>query len=313
MSTIPAAEPAAVSPRTRQGGNHHHDKPRLQGALVFSVVVCHLGCLAAPFTFSWSGLGVLVALWWITGGLGICLGYHRQLTHASYKTYRPIKYALVTLGCLANEGAPIVWTGTHRLHHRHADEHDDPHSPNQGGFAWGHLLWTFFYEHAGSRRAAKDLERDWFIRTLDRWCLVPTILLSIALFMLGGWSWLVWGVFVRTVFVLHCTWFVNSAAHTWGYRTFDTTDGSKNNWWVALLTFGEGWHNNHHAYHRSAAHGLKWWEFDPTYITIRAMELAGLAWDVKRPPAQVLTDIGSPITRMAEPVALASAISTVGP
>lgn len=305
MSTIAAAEPVATPARTRKGGNDHHDKPRLQGALVFSVVVCHLGCLAAPFTFSWSGVGILIALWWITGGLGICLGYHRQLTHQSYKTYRPIRYALVTLGCLANEGAPIVWTGTHRLHHHHADEHDDPHSPNKGGFAWGHLLWTFFYEHAGSRRAARDLERDWFIRTLDRWCLVPTILLSVALFLLGGWSWVVWGVFVRTVFVLHCTWFVNSAAHTWGYRTFETTDGSRNNWWVALLTFGEGWHNNHHAYHRSAAHGLKWWEFDPTYLTIRAMELVGLAWDVKKPPARVLNEIGSPVARAAEPAAVA--------
>ena len=127
-----------------------------------TAAIVGLGALAAPWTFSWSGVAILLALWWITGGLGICLGYHRQFTHQSYKTYPWVRHVLLTLGCLANEGAPIVWVGTHRLHHKHADHHDDPHSPNTGGFAWGHMMWAFFYEHAGARRAAKDLARDPF-------------------------------------------------------------------------------------------------------------------------------------------------------
>ena len=312
MSTLELPATPAVSPgksrpqvagRRLRGGVDHHEKPRIQGELAIGHVICHLGCLLAPFYFSWSGLVVLAALWWITGGLGICLGYHRQLTHQSYKTYKFIRYALVVVGCMANEGRPIVWAGTHRLHHKHADHDEDPHSPNVRGFAYGHILWTFYYEHVGARRAAKDLERDPVIAFIDRFSWVPSVALAAVVFAIGytagglslAVSWLVWGVFVRTVFVLHCTWFVNSAAHTWGYRTFDTTDGSKNNWWVALLTFGEGWHNNHHAYHRSAAHGLKWWELDLTYLTIRAMSLVGLAWDIKTPPAAVLARIGSPV------------------
>lgn len=301
MSSIPLPAESSVAPVTprlkRSGGNDHHDKPRIRGELVASTLICHIGALAAPWTFSWSGAAFVPLLWWMTGGLGICLGYHRQLTHVSFKTYRGIRYALIVLGCMANQGAPITWAGTHRLHHRHADDHDDPHSPVVENFFWAHVFWAFFYEHAGSRRAAKDLERDTFIRILDRYSYVPTIILAIVLFLIGGWSWVVWGVFVRTVAVLHGTFLVNSAAHTWGYRNFETDDGSRNNWWVSLITFGEGWHNNHHAYQRSAAHGLKWWEFDSTYLTICAMEKLGLAWDVKRPPAAVLDDLHSPISR----------------
>jgi stearoyl-CoA desaturase (delta-9 desaturase) len=266
----------------KRGGQDHSSKARLRHEMVISIIIFHLGCLAAPFTFSWSGVGLVIFLWWFTGGLGICIGFHRMLTHASFKTSRPVRYALMLLGCLANEGPPIVWVGTHRLHHRHSDHEQDPHSPLLG-FEWGHVVWMFFYAHDVARRAARDLSRDRWMALIDRFYYVPTILLAGVLYLLGGWSWVVWGVFVRTVVVLHCTWFVNSAAHKWGYRNFETNDGSRNNWWVALLSFGEGWHNNHHAQQRSAAHGMKWWEFDPTFLTIRLLEAAGLIWDVHRP------------------------------
>jgi stearoyl-CoA desaturase (delta-9 desaturase) len=181
----------------------------------------------------------------------------------------------------------------HRLHHKHADTDHDPHSP-QHGFGWSHILWMMQKRLAGleARDAARDLQRDAYMRWIDRWFWLPQVVLAAVLFGLGwlvdGWmlglSWVVWGVAVRSVFVFHSTWFVNSAAHTWGYQNYPTTgEKSTNLWWVALLSFGEGWHNNHHAHPRSASHGLRWFEFDMTWWTIKALSWVGLARDLNRP------------------------------
>ncbi len=256
---------------------------------VLAIGTLHVLCVFAPMTFSWSALALMFALSWLCGGLGICLGYHRLLTHRSFKTPAWMEYTLALLGCMNWQGGPVHWVGIHRIHHNESDQPDDPHSP-QHGFTWAHILWCMIREPDGCdpRNAARDLRRDPIHAFIDDWYWVPQFALAGLLYLLGGWSWVIWGVCVRTVFVYHATWFVNSASHTWGYRNYETTDGSKNLWWVALLSFGEGWHNNHHAFQRSAAHGLRWWEFDPTHWTIRLMQLVGLARDVVTPGEESL-------------------------
>ncbi len=246
-----------------------------------AISALHLACIAAPFTFRWDALGVAALLWWAAGGLGICLCYHRLLTHRSFRTPKWFEYFLTVLGTLNWQGGPIRWVGTHRLHHKESDTELDPHSPRHG-FDWAHMLWCVVKDPYGRdpRRYAPDLLRDRVMVVLDRYFWIPQIVVGVLLYAIGGWSWVIWGVAVRTVFSYHATWFVNSASHKWGYRNFETPEESRNNWWVALLSFGEGWHNNHHAFPRSAAHGLRRLEIDPTYWTIRALSWLGLARDV---------------------------------
>ncbi len=268
---------------------------RLNWWVVLGIAAMHLGCLAAPFFFSWSALGVMFLLSWLTGGIGITLCYHRLLTHRSFKTPKWFEYFLTVCGCLAWQGGPVQWVGIHRIHHKHSDEEEDPHTPKHG-FGWAHMFWCMHKDPEGlnATDAAKDLQRDPVLRMLNRFFWVPQFALVVALYFCGQWaasagfetsglSWLLWGVCVRTVLVYHGTWFVNSATHTWGYRNYETKDGSTNLWWVALLSFGEGWHNNHHAHQRSAAHGLRWYEFDLTYWTIRLLGVLGLARDIVLP------------------------------
>jgi stearoyl-CoA desaturase (delta-9 desaturase) len=251
----------------------------------------HIAALLAfvPAFFTWEALLVCVVLHWVTGGLGICLTYHRLLTHRSFAT-RPkaLEYFLTMLGCCAIEGGPIGWVADHRRHHAHSDEEDDVHSPDRG-FGWAHMFWwmtpdiTSRHSSDYFKRWAPDLVKDPMHRFLNSTHILYPVLLGAVLYMIGGMPWLVWGCFVRTVLVLHTTWLVNSATHMWGYRSHQTRDRSTNLWWVALLTYGEGWHNNHHAFATSARHGLSWWEIDATYLTIRAMEAVGLAYNVKIP------------------------------
>ena len=241
----------------------------------------HVGCLLAPFYFTWGAFSVALFLWWLTGGIGICLGFHRLLTHRGFQTFKPIEYAITVFGTMSLQGSPIHWVGTHRMHHRDSDREGDPHSPKHG-FDWSHMLWCVTSDPFGRepRDLAKEMQSDPVHRWLDRYYWAPLVGLAAVLYVIGGMPWLVWGVFVRTVFSYHATWFVNSAGHTWGYRNFDTREYSTNNWWVALLAFGEGWHNNHHAFSRSARHGLRWWEIDMTWYTIRLMEKLHLVWNV---------------------------------
>jgi stearoyl-CoA desaturase (delta-9 desaturase) len=252
----------------------------------------HAGALLAPFCFTWQGLVAVLALWWLTGGIGICLGFHRLLTHGSFQTFRPVKWLIAFLGGLAGEGSAVMWTAVHRKHHVFSDQEEDPHSPRDGAW-WSHMLWLApdrgkAENQAMIERFAPDLLKDPVMRFLDRTFIVWHFVLAAALFALGyfvwdayvAWSLVVYGIFVRMIYVLHVTWLVNSASHMWGYRNYETTDDSRNLWWVGLLAFGEGWHNNHHAYQRMARHGHRWWEIDMTYWAILAMEKLGLAWSV---------------------------------
>ena len=255
--------------------------------VILWVVGMHLGLLAAPFTFTWPAFFLFVFLSWITGGLGICLCYHRLLTHRSFRVPKPVEYFLTFLGIISSEGGPINWVARHRIHHAYPDTEKDPHSPRKG-FWWAHVLWLFRHKPVIDNYElyspwAKDLTRDPFHRFLNRTHGLYQIVLGVLLYLWGGWPFLVWGLFVRTVFVYHITWFVNSATHKWGYKTFAVNDDSSNLWWVALLSFGEGWHNNHHAFQRSARHGLKFWEFDQTYLTIKFMEFLKLARHIHVP------------------------------
>ena len=252
----------------------------------------HLAALAAPFTFTWSGLAICLVLYWITGGLGVCLGYHRLLTHGSFTTFRPVRWFYAFLGGISGEGSALVWVANHRKHHVYSDRDGDPHTPRDGGL-WSHVFWLFPRRptevvEAHVARWAPDLRKDPGLAFLHNTFLLWHFIIGGALLTAGwlaydratGISWLVWGLAVRMVIVFHVTWFVNSATHMWGYRNYPTNDDSTNLWWVGLLAFGEGWHNNHHAFQRMARHGHRWWEVDVTYWVILAMERVGLAWNV---------------------------------
>ncbi len=267
-------------------------------ATVSWIVAIHLGAIAAFWTFTWAGFWTMIGLYWLTGGVGICLGYHRLLSHRSFSTFKPMRWMIAWIGGLAGEGSAINWAANHRIHHARSDHEGDPHSPREG-FLWSHVFWCMekFSPERKQQihyRWAPDLLADPVMRFLDRTFLLWHVLLGLTLtaigYSIGGLSLaaslVVWGMFVRMLVVLHATWCINSVTHVWGYKTYDNGDDSKNLWWVALFTFGEGWHNNHHAFQRAANYGHRWWEIDTTYMTIRLMKVLRLAWDVAPFPSR---------------------------
>lgn len=314
---------------------------RIQPPILATVVSYHLLALLAciPWLFSWSGLIWAVAGLYLFGTLGINVGFHRLLTHRSFACPRWLEHGLSVLGSCCYQGTPLSWVAVHRMHHQHSDESDDPHSP-RGSFFWGHMGWFMVrdpkvYDVATYDRYARDLIRDRFYKRLEkpqRWRNLHLTQWAVFLFggaLVGGlvtgtWlgalqlglSWLIWGVFVRTVAVWHITWSINSVTHRWGYRNFNTSDDSRNNFLVGLVSNGEGWHNNHHAQPRSAAHGMRWFELDVSYLTIRVWERLGLVWDVVKPrPLTVKTPSApdqSPSEPMPEVVAVAAQGQPVG-
>lgn len=251
-----------------------------------TMVVFHILSVVALFFFTWQALAVTIFLWWVSGSLGVGMGYHRLLTHRGFKTPKFVEYFLTLCATLSLESGPINWVATHRIHHQHTEVPGaDPHTPREGGW-WAHMGWILTgtaqqYSEATLRRYAPDLYKDRVHRLINRFFYIPLTLSGVILYWLGGWSFLLWGVFFRVTFGLHATWLVNSATHMWGTRRFETTDDSRNNWWVALLSFGEGWHNNHHAHPVAARHGLKWYEIDMNWWGIRTLQLLGLAKNIK--------------------------------
>jgi stearoyl-CoA desaturase (delta-9 desaturase) len=245
----------------------------------------HVGALAALFVFSWRNLAVAVLLYWVATGLGISMGYHRLHTHRSYRVPRALEYFFAFCGTLTLEGGPIFWVAVHRIHHQKSDQDGDPHSPRDGAW-WAHVGWILLGEtnHNNTRLMSKyapDLGKHRFYIWLNNYHWVPIVALGAQLFAIGGLPMLLWGVCLRVVVGLHATWLVNSATHMWGARRFRTRDDSRNNWWVALMTFGEGWHNNHHAHPTSARHGLAWYEFDPSWLQIKVLRFLGIAKSVQ--------------------------------
>lgn len=252
------------------------------------MVIFHAGSLASLFMLtsaSWKIIPIVLFLWWVGGSLGIGMGFHRLLTHRGYKTPKLVEYFLTFCGLLALEGGAINWVVTHRIHHANTDHAGDPHTPRDGGW-WAHMGWILRgtaqqHDESVMQRYAPDLMKDRVHVFMNNFYYVPLIFSGLALLALGGWPFLFIGVFLRVTIGLHFTWLVNSATHLWGTRRFLTRDDSTNSWWVALLTFGEGWHNNHHAHPRAAKHGLTWYEIDINWYGIRTLELLGLAKGIR--------------------------------
>ena len=259
-------------------------KERINWNTLFFVILFHVGAAAALFTFSWQNLAAAFITWWVAGSWGIGIGYHRLLTHRGFKTPRWFERFLATCASLALQSGPIAWVTTHRIHHAFTETDKDPHSPRHGTY-WAHMGWIFrgtaqVQPEAMVRRYSPDLLRDPYLVALDKYYFITPIVVAIVLFALGGWTMVLWGIFLRTVLGWHFTWLVNSATHLWGSKRFETRDDSRNNGWIAAVTFGEGWHNNHHAYPRSARHGLTTREFDVNWVQIRLLEKLGLVKDV---------------------------------
>jgi stearoyl-CoA desaturase (delta-9 desaturase) len=249
------------------------------------LVTFHVLAAAALFYFSWQNLLVFLVLSYLAETLGVGIGYHRLLTHRSFKAPKWLEYTLTTLGTLSIQNGAIDWVTTHRLHHAHTETDHDPHSPRHGAF-WAHVGWIFRgtaqqHDEATVKHYVPDLLKDKFHVFLSRYYYVPSIVLGLILMAAGGWTMVLWGIFLRTVFGWHSTWLVNSATHLWGTRRFETKDDSTNNGLIAVLSFGEGWHNNHHAHPTSARHGLKWYEFDMNWLAIRLFMLLGWAKKVR--------------------------------
>jgi len=258
---------------------------------VLFFAIMHGLALLTPWFFSWSALGITLLLHWLFGSIGICLGYHRLLSHRSFQVPKWLEYAIAIVGVLALQGGPIFWVAGHRLHHAHTeDEEKDPYSARRG-FWWSHMLWIFyprpqFFDSRQYNRYAPDLARDPFYLWLDRYHPLLQIPLAVLLYLWGGWSFVIYGVFLRCVLLWHSTWAINSVTHLWGgYRAFDSDDTTRNLWWAALITYGEGWHNNHHAYPHVAKCGWKFWEIDMTWWAIQLLRGLGLAKNVTLPPA----------------------------
>jgi fatty-acid desaturase len=298
---------------TRLAGAKLGTKSARRGPLLWAyllpIAIIHalalLACL--PWLFSWTGLVALILGVHVFGNLGINLGYHRLLTHRSFAVPKWLEYTLTIFALCCMQDTPTRWVATHRLHHNHSDQDEDPHSPLMD-FVWGHVGWLFrknpsVHDIGVYQKYARDLLNDPFYFFLEKrpiWAGYIYLLHAVAFFLVGlvsgklisgtwaaglqfGLSLLVWGVLVRTVAVWHITWSVNSLTHTFGYRNYQTDENSRNNWLVALVSAGEGWHNNHHEDPASASVQHRWWEFDISYYTIRALEFIGIATKVVRP------------------------------
>ncbi|MFN8615303.1 MAG: fatty acid desaturase [Vampirovibrionales bacterium] len=284
---------------------HYATANQLNPWVVTVFTLMHLGALGALFTFSWAGLITFVILGFVCGSLGISFTYHRLLTHTGFKAPKWLTYLGTLVACMAFEGGPVFWVSTHRYHHKMSDKPLDPHSPRDG-FWWSHMFWML-YEHPvlslpGAReKITADLHADPVLMWLERnnvWIAVATfaVLYGIGYWVGGpfmGLSLLFWGGFLRVVSCWHQTWLVNSATHALGYRNYTTQEDSTNCWWVALISFGEGWHNNHHGDPRTARFNHRWFEFDITYAWMQPLLWLGIITDFVHPRA-VLKGVSLP-------------------
>ena len=255
--------------------------------LITFFAIYHVLAVMALFHFSWKGFFTFLVFYFITGCLGITMGYHRYFTHKTFKASKFLERLLAVSGTLSLQGSVLMWVGHHRMHHAGSDTEKDPHNA-ENGFWYSHMGWMLnnnpdFDDETKLRRFARDIAADPFLMWISKPSVMigMQVLLGVLLFAFGGLSTLMWGAFFRTVFLYHSTWLVNSAAHIWGYKNFKTEDRATNNWIVALLSWGEGWHNNHHAYGESVRSGYKFWEVDVTYMVIRLAKFFGQAWDLK--------------------------------
>jgi stearoyl-CoA desaturase (Delta-9 desaturase) len=250
----------------------------------------HLACFAAFLTGVDATAILLCGAAYFMRMFGITAGYHRYFAHRAYKTSRAFQFVLAWLGSSAFQKGPLWWAAHHREHHRHSDKPADPHSPHRDGFWWSHVGWILSEDHEDT---PWDEIRDWSaypeLRWLDRWHWVPGFVLAGLCWLIGGWTGLVWGFAISTVLAYHATFAINSLSHLIGRRRYDTGDESRNNLPLALLTLGEGWHNNHHHYPTSANQGFFWWEVDISFSLICLLSRFGLTWDLRQPGVKALS------------------------
>lgn len=283
-----------------------NSEERFEFSRFLPYLVLHLGCLGVVFVgWSWVAVAVAIVLYvvrmfFITGF------YHRYFCHKSYSTSRVGQFIFALLGLTAAQRGPIWWAAVHRHHHRHSDQEPDLHSPGLKGLWWAHIGWlTSASNYPTDYEAAKDLSKYPELVFLNRFDIIGPVLLCLALLLLGflldiffpglgtsAWQMVVWGFFVSTVCVFHGTCSINSLSHIIGKRRYDTEDDSRNSWLLAIITLGEGWHNNHHHYHGSARQGFYWWEFDPTYYMLKLMEKTGVIWRIREVPVHILEEGG---------------------
>ncbi|MFO0587662.1 MAG: acyl-CoA desaturase [Polyangiaceae bacterium] len=240
--------------------------------------------------FSWKLLLLAVAFYFIRM-FGVTAGYHRYFSHRAYRTSRAFQFFLAVLAQTSAQKGAMWWASHHRLHHKRSDLPGDVHSVKLDGFWWAHVGWILSKEHENTDMGrVNDLARFPELVWLNKHFLVPPTVLAVAMFLIGGAPALMWGFFVSTVLLWHGTFTINSLTHVFGKRRYATTDESKNHWLLAIVTMGEGWHNNHHHYQRSANQGFFWWEWDPTYYILWALSKVGVVWDLHTPPARAMMD-----------------------
>jgi stearoyl-CoA desaturase (delta-9 desaturase) len=256
-------------------------------AIPFALV--HLACVAAIWTgITWQAVAIGMGLYWLRI-FAIGAGYHRYFSHRAYSTSRAAQFILAVLAQSTAQRSVLWWAAKHRHHHRHSDTPADVHSPRHKGFLYSHVGWIFSAKHDTTDLVKiADFACYPELMWLHRYEVVPAAVLAVLCFLAGGWPGLVVGFFWSTVCVYHATFCINSLAHVWGKKRYVTGDDSRNNWFLATFTMGEGWHNNHHAYQSSVRQGFRWWEYDPTYYLLKALSWFGLVWDLKSPPAAVL-------------------------
>jgi stearoyl-CoA desaturase (delta-9 desaturase) len=261
---------------------------RVEWLRVVPFIGMHLMCAGVIWVGVSSTALLVAAALYVLRLVAITGFYHRYFSHRTFRTSRAIQFLFAVLGTMAVQRGPLWWAAHHRHHHAHADEENDSHSPTQHGFWWSHVGWFMNRSNFRTRsELIQDLTRYPELRWLDRFDIVPPIALAVLLYVCGGAQLLIWGFFISTVLLHHVTFTVNSLAHRFGRRRYATSDDSRNNWWIALLTFGEGWHNNHHHFPGSVRQGFYWWEIDLTYYLLRAMAACGLVWDLKSVPARI--------------------------
>jgi stearoyl-CoA desaturase (delta-9 desaturase) len=262
-------------------------------------VLAHLACFGALWSgISWSAIVLCITLYWLRI-FAIGAGYHRYFSHRAYATSRTFQFVLAFLAQSSAQKSVLWWAAKHRHHHLHSDTGHDVHSPGQHGFLYSHVGWIFARRHDTTDLVkVADFARYPELMWLHRFELAPPVLVAVICAAIAGWSGLVVGFFWSTVLLYHATFCINSLAHVHGRKRYLTGDESRNNWLLAFFTMGEGWHNNHHAYQSSVRQGFRWWEFDPTYYTLKLLSFAGIVWDLKMPPLQVLRNEHVPGSRV---------------
>ncbi len=266
-----------------------HRRYRTSILRVLPFISVHLACFLAFFIkFRWSYVVLAVALYY-SRMFFVTAGYHRYFSHRSFKTSRAFQLILAFLAMTSSQKGVLWWAAHHRNHHRLSDTEEDLHSPSQQGFWWAHVGWIL---STRNEETQVEMIRDYYkypeLRWLNDHFLVPPVALAIGLFLLGGWTWLVWGFFISTVMLWHGSFAVNSLAHVFGRRRYLTADTSRNSFWLSLITMGEGWHNNHHHYMASVRQGFYWWELDGTYYLLRFLSWLGFVWDLRYPSEAIL-------------------------